>query len=89
MGHHRQPGKRRFRPGRDWFGIAGICAGGILCGVGVHFAFFAGFFYGAVRWLDVSPDVWYPWWWLASHIASDLGVLVFVIAAACYWFRHR
>ena len=82
MEHHRQPGKRRFRPGRDWLVIAAIIVGGILCGWAAGIALF---YIG--RWLGV--DAWNQWWQI-SHVTSALFVAAaFVLAAAYYWLRKR
>ena len=85
MEHHRQPGKRRFRPGRDWLVSGLILIGGILCGIGASFAFF----YAGHHWLGVRLIDWYPWWGFASVISTHFVASVFVLAATRYWLRRR
>ena len=85
MEHHRQPGKRRFGIWQDWLVIGLIVIGGILCGVGVGFAFG----YGGYHWRGGRIIDWYPWWGYASGIASHFATAVVVLAAARYWFRRR
>ena len=56
MGHHRQPGKRRFGIWQDWLVSGLILIGGILCGWGAGFAFV-----NVVPWLGVDASDWIPW----------------------------
>ena len=85
MEHHRQPGKRRFGIWLDWLVIGLILIGGILCGIGVGFAFaHGGYYWRGGRLID-----WHPWWGYAVVISSHFTTAVVVLAAARYWFRRR
>ena len=85
MGHHRQPGKRRFRPGRDWLVIAAIIVGGNLIGwaSGIGFAHIIDPAFGG------DAGDWFPWWIRIYISFQYFAVAVFVLAAAYYWFRRR
>ena len=84
MGHHRQPGKRRFGIWQDWLVIGLIVIGGILCGWAVNISFY----YVCTRWFGVDPYNWYPWWGIAEITCAHTVVIGGVLAAARYWFRY-